>query len=518
MRCLNVHLTSVLILTTSVILVLSPAALPSPGMDGDGVVSWGTRRSVLDGGNSTALILARERTHRKDPLDHLNYYTGGWNISNKHYIASVLYTGAPIFLIAGIWFIGFGLFLLFACMCFCCCHRRQYGYSRLAYAVSLTLLVLFTVAAIIGSGILYAGQEKFHDSTTSTLEFVLNQANSTAANLKNVSNFLAAAKDVSVGPFSLPTNVRNQIDQVNNVISSAANTLDSATKNNKDDIFQYLDAVRLILIIVAAVMLTLAFFGFLLSISGLQCIVYILVVVGWILIALTFILCGVFLVLHNMTGDTCVAMQDWVDNPAAQSALSDIIPCLDPNAAQQARSESKEVTYQTAQLVNGIISNLSNANPTPNLRPVYYNQSGPLVPLLCNPYNPDKTNRTCTPGEVDLTNATKVWKRYECRVSNNVCVTVGRLTPDMYSELSSAVDLSYGLYHYGPFLANLVDCTFLRDTFRVIHDDHCPDLQRYSQWVYIGLLITSAAVMLSLILWVVYARERRHRRYTKLTR
>ena len=41
------------------------------------------RRSVL--GNETALVLAEERTRRKDPLDNLNYYTGGWNISNEHY-------------------------------------------------------------------------------------------------------------------------------------------------------------------------------------------------------------------------------------------------------------------------------------------------------------------------------------------------------------------------------------------------------------------------------------------------
>lgn len=51
----------------------------------DGVVLLGTRRSVSENGKS--LALAEERTRRKDPLDDLNYYTGGWNISNEHYIA-----------------------------------------------------------------------------------------------------------------------------------------------------------------------------------------------------------------------------------------------------------------------------------------------------------------------------------------------------------------------------------------------------------------------------------------------
>lgn len=85
----------------------------------------------------------------------------------------------------------------------------------------------------------------------------------------------------------------------------------------------------------------------------------------------------------------------------------------------------------------------------------------------------------------------------------------------MYDQLSNAVNLSYGLNHYSPFLTDLVDCTFVRNTFSTIHDEHCPDLDKFTDMVYIGLLMVSVAVMLSLILWVLYARERRHRKYTK---
>lgn len=53
----------------------------------NGAVSWGNGRSLLqdNNGGDSSLILAAERTHRKDPSDKLNYYTGGWNISNDHY-------------------------------------------------------------------------------------------------------------------------------------------------------------------------------------------------------------------------------------------------------------------------------------------------------------------------------------------------------------------------------------------------------------------------------------------------
>lgn len=81
--------------------------------------------------------------------------------------------------------------------------------------------------------------------------------------------------------------------------------------------------------------------------------------------------------------------------------------------------------------------------------------------------------------------------------------------------MTAAVNVSYGLYHYGPFLVDLQDCTFVRQTFSDISIKYCPGLRKYTQWIYVGLVIVSAAVMLSLIFWVIYARERRHRVYTK---
>lgn len=38
-------------------------------------------------GNGSLMILAGKETYRKDPLAHFNYYTGGWNIIDIHYLA-----------------------------------------------------------------------------------------------------------------------------------------------------------------------------------------------------------------------------------------------------------------------------------------------------------------------------------------------------------------------------------------------------------------------------------------------
>ncbi|WRX31668.1 hypothetical protein QQP08_024155 [Theobroma cacao] len=476
------------------------------------------RRNLAEGseGDNSSLILAGERTRRRDPLDNFKKYTGGWNISNEHYWASVGFTAAPFFAIAAVWFVIFALCLFIICIRHCCCRLDNYGYSRTAYALSLILLILFTIAAIVGCVVLYTGQGKFHASTTNTLDYAVNKADVTAESLRNVSDYLSAAKKISVDSVFLAPDVQKSIDDIEKKINSSATTLSTQTGDNKDKIQNGLDSMRLALIIVAAVMLFLAFLGFLFSILGLQFLVYTLVILGWILVAGTFILCGVFHLLHNVVGDACVAMDQWVQNPTAHTALDDILPCVDNATAQETLLRTKNVSYQLVNVVNGVLNNVANKNFPPALAPLYYNQSGPLVPVLCNPFNSNLTNRQCASGEVDLYRSSEVWRNYTCQVSSSgICSTPGRLTPQFYTQMLSAVNVSYALYRYGPFLVNLQDCTFVRDTFTDISHEYCPGLRRYSQWIYIGLVLVSAAVMLSLIFWVIYARERRHRVYTK---
>ncbi|GJN22485.1 hypothetical protein PR202_gb10050 [Eleusine coracana subsp. coracana] len=468
---------------------------------------------------NSSFVLAADRTYRKDPLNGFRKYPGGWNISEVHYWASVGYTAAPLFSIALVWFVLFFLVMLGICCHHCCCPHHSYKYSRTAYTLSLLLLILFTCAAIVGCVMLYDGQGKFHKSTTTTLNFIVSQANFTVDNLQNLSDSLSAAKRVDIGRFLLPADVQNQINDIQVKLNSSATDLVTRTTDNSEKIDKLLNRVRIALIIVAAVMLFLAFVGFLLSIFGLEFIVSILVVVGWILVTGTFILCGVFLLLHNVVSDTCVAMDEWVAHPTEHTALDDIIPCVEPATANESLYRSRQVTFQLVNLVNQAITNVSNRNFPPNAPLFYYNQSGPLMPLLCNPFTPALSNRTCTRGEVTLDNAAQVYKSFECQTTTvqgaDICTTVGRVTPRIYRQMEAGITVSQGLYQYGPFLIQLQDCTFVRDTFTNINQNYCPGLERYSKWVYVGLVMVSSAVMLSLIFWVIYARERRHRAYNK---
>jgi hypothetical protein len=463
---------------------------------------------------NSSLVLAARRTHRHDPLDNFKRYGGGWNISNEHYWASVGLTGAPYFAIAGLWFIGFGL-VLSALLCYHCCCKRRVKLDELhekAYTISLILLVLFTCAGVAGSILLYVGQDKFHRSISHTLDYVVDQSKFTVQNLRNVSEYLDLAKTAGVDQVFLPVSNQQKIDDLNRKLNREANNLESKTNDNSRTIKDVLENVRFTLIVVAAAMLLLAFLGLLFSILGLKTLVYFLVLGAWFLVAGTFILCGVFVLLNSAVGDTCVAMKEWVAHPYEDTALDHILPCVDVATAEQSLNQSKEVTSKVVAVVNQVLSTVANSNLPPNAGPLYYNQSGPLVPTLCSPYTVRLDNRQCNAGEVNLTNAVQVWKNYTCTVSSSgICATTGRITPDIYKQLVLAVNISYGLYHYTPFLVSLEDCTFVRDTFGTITKNYCPGLREHLRWVYIGLAFVSTGIMLSIIFWVVYSKQRRRR-------
>ncbi|CAN1828458.1 hypothetical protein LINPERHAP1_LOCUS32236 [Linum perenne] len=455
--------------------------------------------------SSPIVALAAERTYRKDPLDSFKRYNGGWNISERHYWASINqsvgFTAAPLFLVGLIWFLGFGICLLLGCLCHFCCKKKIHGYSRIAYAISLICLVLFSIAAIIGCVVLYNGQGKFHRSTTQTLEYVVSQADSTVENLKNVSDYLASAKLLGVDqeagsyrcschnacldiPWIVVLDLRDAVDSIH----PSCSWMDTCCRNIHS--LWHIPSSSQVCLLLTRIRLE-----FLKS--------------KWYRNSFTVCLSRSK---HSVAGDACVAMDQWVQNPAAHTALDEILPCVDTATAQETLSKSKEVTSQLAEVVNQVITNMSNINFSPNFKPLYINQSGPLVPILCNPFHADLTDRPCSPGEVDLNNATQAWSSYVCQVSpSGTCITTGRLTPTIYSQMVAAINVSFGLINYAPFLVSLEDCSFARQTFSDINRQHCPGLRRYSREVYIGLVIVSTAVMLSLIFWIIYGRERRHR-------
>ncbi|OIW15123.1 hypothetical protein TanjilG_08610 [Lupinus angustifolius] len=464
------------------------ALAPSPGTDAP----------------ASTLVLAANRTNRPDILRRFHIYRGGWDIANRHYWASVGFTGVAGFILAFLWFILFGLALMIHLCCGWGINIKGEG-SNHSQRICLTLLLLFTFAAASGCIILSVGQDKFHGEAVDTLHYVVNQSDYTVKTLRNVTEYLSLAKTINVAQMLLPSDIMDGIDNLNRELNTAADTLSEKTDENAAKIRKVFNAVRLALIVISAVMLLLALIGLILSILGHQHAILIFVISGWLLVATTFILCGVFMILNNAISDTCMAMGEWVENPHAESALSNILPCVDQRTTNKTLFQSKQVVTNIASVVNTFIYNTADANPTQGSMN-YYNQSGPAMPPLCYPFDSQFRERQCTVQEVSSANASSVWKKYECEVSEyGICTTIGRVTPEIYIELEAAVIASYALEHYTPPLLSLQNCNFVRDTFKEITSSYCPPLNHYLKIINAGLTLISVGVLLCLVLWKLYA-------------
>ncbi|XP_040385464.1 uncharacterized protein LOC102722913 isoform X3 [Oryza brachyantha] len=403
------------------------------------------------------LVLAEERTRRPDVLDHLRMYGGGWNITNKHYWASVSFTGVAGFVLAAVWFISFGIAVAVHCFC-----KSRIGKEKDSHAdiLHLVLLVVFTLALTAGSVVLLYGQSKFGKQATGTVDFVVNQSDFTIQTLRNVTDYLSLAKTISVAALYLPSDVQGQIDNLKVDLNKAADTISEKTSENYRRIRKVLHNVSVGLICVAVLIPALAFLGYVLELYGPRCTVYVFVTLCWSVVAALFVLLGVFLILNSVAKDTCGAMDEWAQHPQAETTLSNILPCVDESTTNQTLYQSKHVV--------------------------------------------------CKSREVTFDNATTAWLNYTCMVPDaDLCSGPRTITPEIYSQLVLAANVSYALYHYAPLMLNLQDCKFVRDTFNSIASQYCPPLWRDLSLVSAGLALIASGFVLGLLLMLFADRPQR---------
>lgn len=112
-------------------------------------------------------------------------------------------------------------------------------------------------------------------------------------------------------------------------------------------------------------------------------------------------------VCFSAISDTCLAMEEWVENPHAETALSNILPCVDQRTTNHTLTQSKQVINSLVKVVNTYIYTFANSNPSPDDNR-YYNQSGPSMRPLCSPFDSQLQDRQCGSNEVSMANASLV--------------------------------------------------------------------------------------------------------------
>ena len=76
---------------------------------------------------------------------------------------------------------------------------------------------------------LYTGQGKFYNSTRKTLDYIANEADVTAENLRNVSDFLDSSKKIGLDAIVLPQDMQRKIDEGTGKVKKVADVISDKT-------------------------------------------------------------------------------------------------------------------------------------------------------------------------------------------------------------------------------------------------------------------------------------------------
>ncbi|GAY61953.1 hypothetical protein CUMW_214000 [Citrus unshiu] len=457
-----------------------------------------SRRNLLQTNNESPPISEEDDdTVRADPLNKLEKYRGGYDITNKHYWSSTIFTGIYGYALGLLWLLGgiiYGSFLLVKILC--CKGRRKAKLKKKAlcykqcYLRPILLATFLTILAILGSGLVLGGNARFNSRAKTVVGIIIDTADqasetiySTTGAMKELDGSLENTDTRGV-PRGFLTSASRKLD------SEAGNIKRQARKNRRliDKGLQIAYAVTTAAISLNLVaVIALSVFGVL----RFQRTLHLLIALCWILTFLCWVLFGVYFFLENFANDTCKALENFQEDPS-NSTLGAILPCDELQSAESVLSDFGAGVYD---IVNQVNANLSVLQKT-----MY-----PNIPTICNPFSgpPDYQYRTelCPENTVRIGDIPKILKVYTC--SNGNCENGAFITMsnDVLNSVESYTSSIQNLLNVYPELESLVECQSVKNAFSEILNNHCKPLKRYVHMVWASLVFLSVIMVLLVILW-----------------
>ncbi|XP_057958038.1 uncharacterized protein LOC131150953 [Malania oleifera] len=498
-------------LAVSLILVVLVLALNFTEISGGLTItssSFKPGRKLLQTENISESSAQSDDTVRVDPLDKFKKYRGGFDITNKHYWSSTVFTGIYGYAIGVVWLlcgIAYGGFLLISK---CCCKsnknkklKKRTPCDKQCALWPILLVTCFTILAITASGIVLGGSARFHSRAKTVLNIIMDTANeasetiySTTGAMKDIRDNLEAS-NIGVEASTFLTSTSHDLD------SEAADIERQARKNRRLidrglKIAYIITTTTISLNLIAVIALTV--FGFLRFRKAL----YWLIVLCWLLTAMCWLFFGVYFFLEKFAGDTCRAFSNFQQDPY-NNTLSSILPCDELRSAEPVLTEVSAGIYD---LVNQVNANISVLQSTLHSNLVQ----------VCNPFSgpPDYQYQSgnCPANTVPIRDIPQVLKIFTCSNTNNgTCKTGEFISASDFKTAEAYTSSLQNLLDAYPEMESLVDCQLVKDAFSEILLNHCKPLKRYVRMVWIAMIFLSVIMVALILIWVKKAHhEQRH--------
>ncbi|KAH9606880.1 hypothetical protein KSS87_019714 [Heliosperma pusillum] len=456
-------------------------------------ISVSTGRTILQLQKTTNAIA------RTDPLDRFRKYRGQYNITNKHYWSSTIftagiygYTVGLLWLIAGI---VYSIYLLAVSCCFENKKRKQRSRmpcQKQCHLFPIVLTTVFTFVAIIASGVALGGNARFYSRAKTIMTVIISTADQASDSMYNATG---AMRKMSI---NLEESGTFDGDKAARFLASTSDKLDYEATGIKEHaqrnrrlsvevltIMYILTSATVCLNLIAAI--TLSAFGVL----RFRHVVYTLVVLAWLLMVLCWLLFGTYSFMEKFSGDTCTALHNFEQNQE-NSSLNTILPCDELRSAKTALSDVSIGLFEVLNQVNVNISILR-ANSLPSLNYVCNPFSGPPDFL----YQP----KDCPADSIHIGDIPQVLKMFTCSDISETRCNEGLITTSEYNVIETYTTSVQHLLDAYPVMENLVNCRLVKDTFSDILVNHCKPVKMHLKTTCVGMLLLSIAMMVLVLIW-----------------
>ncbi|XP_020570918.1 transmembrane protein DDB_G0292058-like [Phalaenopsis equestris] len=439
------------------------------------------------------------RTERIDPLDDLKRYKGGFNITNKHYWGSVIFTGKFGYIIGAAWLVGGLIYAVISIVLSLCFNRNgRYERKRLnsfnkGHNWPLLIAILLTFLAIISSGVALGASSKFHSQAKTIKNIVVNATNTASGTIytvteaiENLQNDTQLSQNVA-GSSKIASSSKKLNDDTRRLERKAKRIMHWVSKG-----LNILNAVTIITVSLNLVAI-LAFFGAL----RLPRIVRMVIIICWLLIILLWAYFGLYYFLGKFAGDICIALDEYKQNPE-RSTLSSILPCNDRGSAATVLYDVSSRVYELIQEVNSNITSLK-----PSISKLEY---------ICNPFSgPPGYNyqpENCSSNTITVGQVPQLIENFACSSDDSGGCKPGEFIPaHIYVKLENYTKSMQDILDSYPVMKSLINCQLVKDAFSNILFNHCKPLKKYVHISWASLAALSTVMVILILIWELNAHQ-----------
>ncbi|TKW00372.1 hypothetical protein SEVIR_8G104500v4 [Setaria viridis] len=465
-------------------------------------------RILSDAGNTSESALSM-RTRRIDPLDGLRKYEGGYNITDKHYWSSTIFTGRSGYVIAALWVIGGIIFLGTILVSKILCTKRKERYTEFDYfleryeILTVILCIILAVFVIVASAVALRGTVQFHSRAESVKEIIGTTALQATATIYNITGAIEMMQNTSK-LYNYTSQAWDHLNSTVEALNSEAMEIQAKAEKNMRLVSRGINTLELVTILTVSLNLVAVLVLLVGSPLRLQKLCYLCLALCWILTALFWMYFGLYYFFDKFAGDTCAALDEYQLNPQ-NSTLGTIIPCSEKFSGSIILHDVGAGIHDIIDQVNSNIYTIKSEYPVKRLD------------YICNPFTGPPEYRycpqNCPSGAATIGDIPQILKRLTCSDFGGgaSCRPVDLSSAIDYDKVQSYTSSIQNVLDIFPGTERLVSCELVKAGFADIVGGQCAPLRRGARAAWGALAALSAAMaLLLLLLLLVLTAARRH--------